>query len=198
MRIIQLLSVGTLGSILSACGGAPIVDRSAPHNTIVYKAQEIDNRQIHFIWIELPSSLNLGSNDIRVFMARTDPPGMLIPTESELPCIIQSENKYLDLRPVTLPFEYDGRQLMGSYTWAACASCVECYMDWDTTLEIIGTTKNDKLDLSIGIRHMGHNIQDDYLQIELRQEEPTSKEPRIMCRRSFDCMELEFAQRPYK
>jgi hypothetical protein len=162
MNIKQLLSVGTLGFALFACGGAPIIDGVVPADIGIYMAQDISNRQIHFVWMELPSSLNLGTNDVRIFMARTDPPGMLVPTETELPCIIRSENDYLDIRPVTLPFEYDGRQLVGSYTWKACASCVECYMDWDTTMEIVGTIEQDKMALSIGIRHMGHNIQDDF------------------------------------
>lgn len=192
----QLLLVGTLGFSLVACGGAPIIDKAAPPDTNIYMADDIANRQIHFIWIELPPSLNLGRNEIRVFMARTDPPGMLVPTETELPCIIQSANEYQDLRPVTLPFEFDGRQLVGSYTWKACASCVECYMDWDTIMEIVGVMEQDKMALSIGIRHMGHNIQDDYFRIELEQKEPSSREPRIQCRRSNDCMNVEFAPRP--
>ena len=195
MNIKRILSVGIPGFFLVTCGRAPIADGFVPPDISVYQAHDIANRQINFIWIELPSNLNLGTNDIRVFMARTDPPGMLIPTETELPCIIQSENEYQDLRPVTLPFEFDGRQMVGSYTWKACASCVECYMDWDTTMEIVGTMKQDKMDLAIGIRHMGHNIQDDFLGIDLWTEEPSSREPRILCRRSNDCMNMEFAPR---
>lgn len=196
MSINQLLIIGTLSFSLVACGIAPIADAFVPPDINVYQARDIDNQQINFVWIELPSSLDLGTNNLRIFMARTDPPGMLVPTETELPCIIQSENDYLDIRPVTLSFEYDGRQLVGNYTWKACASCVECYMDWETSMEIVGILEQDKMDLSIGIRHMGHNIQDDYLRIELRQEKPSSKEPRILCRRTNDCMDMEFAPRP--
>ena len=196
MRINQFLTVGIMCFFLVACGKSPSVNGGVPSDTSIYQAHDIANRQIHFIWIELPSSLNLGSNEIRVFMARTDPPGMLVPMETELPCLIQSDNEYLDLRPVTLPFEFDGRQLVGSYTWNACASCVECYMDWDTTMEIFGIMEQDKIALSIGIRHSGHNIQDDYLQIELRREKPSLMEPRILCRRSSDCKNLEFVSRP--
>ncbi len=184
MDLNHLLSVGVWGILLVACGGAPNVDKFAHIDTKIYQAHGIDNRQIHFVWFEVPSDLSIGRNDIRVFMARTDPPGMLVPTEAELPCIIGSEKEYLELRAVTLPFEFDGKQLEGSYTWKACASCVECYMDWDTTLEIIATLEQDLMLVSIGIRHMGHNVQDDYLQIELEPEKPSSREPRILCRRA--------------
>jgi hypothetical protein len=196
VSINQFLSVGTLGFFLVACGSAPITDGFVPPDISVYQAHDIANRQIHFIWIELPSNLNLGTNDIRVFIARTDPPGMLVPTETELPCIIQYENDYLDIRPVTLPFEYDGSQLSGSYDWKACASCVECYMDWETTMEIVGAMEQNKIALTIGIRHMGHNVQDDFLRTELWPEKLSSQEPRILCRRSNDCKNIEFAPRP--
>lgn len=196
MTVYQLLLVGATSLSIAACGVIPSMRSTVPSDINIFQAQDIDSRQIQFIWIELPSSLYLGRNDIRVFMARTDPPGMLVPTETELPCIIQSENKYLDLRPITIPFVYDGRQLVGSYTWNACATCIDCYMDWETTMEIIGVIEDDRMDLSIGIRHMGHNIQDNYLRVELWKEAPNSKEPRILCRRSFDCREMEFVPRP--
>jgi hypothetical protein len=145
--------------------------------------------------MELPSSLELGSNVIRLFMVRTDPPGMLVPTEVELPCIMQFKSEYMDIRPVSLDFEFDGKQLVGKYAWSACASCVECYMGWETTMEIVAILDQERMDLSIGIRHMGHNIQDDYLRVEMWQKEPDRMEPRILCRRSFDCAELEFVSR---
>lgn len=189
-RINQLLLAGILSLVLLACSGA------VPSDINIYQAQDIDHRQIDFVWIETPSSLSLGSNQVRVFMARTDPPGMLVPTETELPCIVQSADESLDLRPVRLPFEFDGEQLVGSYSWKACASCVECYMNWETTMEIVGTIEGGKMALAIGIRHMGHNIPDDYLNIELKQEKPGSQEPRILCRRSLECEDVEFVPRP--
>ena len=195
MRIDQLLIIGILCLVLYACGGLDFADGVPPSNTNVFMAQNIEDPQIQFVWIELPSNLNLGSNVMRLFVARLDPPGMWVPTETELPCIVQSENEYMDLRPVSIPVEFDGKQLLGSYTWSACASCIECYMDWDTTMEFLAEVKQDKMDLSIGIRHMGHNIQDDYVQIELRQETPNSKEPRILCPKSLNCMDVEFVPR---
>ena len=51
------------------------------------------------------------------------------------------------------------------------------------------------MELSIGIRHMGHDIQDKYLHVELSEEAPDSNEPRILCRRSFDCQDVEFVPR---
>ena len=195
MNIHKLFSVGALGLLLVACGKLPVSDKFVPQDVIIYQADEISNRQINLIWLEVPSSLDVGANDVRVFMARTDPPGMSVPTESELPCIVQADGKYLDIRPVTLPFEFVGSQQARRYKCMACASCVECYMDWETTMEIVGTIEQDKIDLSIGIRHMGHNIQDDFLRVELWPEEPDLREPRILCRRANDCMEVEFAQR---
>ncbi len=194
-RIVRFMWIGILAMALAACSGAPSDEGNIPTGVSIYQAQDIDNRQIHFIWLELPTSLAMGSNEVRVFMARTDPPAMLVPTETELPCIVQSEDEYLEFGPVTLPFEFDGVQLEGSYVWSACPSCEDCYMDWDTTMEIIGTMDQDKMDLGIGIRHMGHNILDDFFRIELGPEQPTSMEPSIQCRRTADCMGVEFVPR---
>lgn len=191
MRINRLLFIGMLSLVLGACSGT----QPGSTDTEVFLARDIDNRQIQFVWIELPAELTLGSNEIRLFMARLNPPGMLVPTETELPCIIQTEGEYMDLRPITIPVNFDGEQITGSYTWNACASCVECYLDWDTMLEFLADVEGNKINLAIGIRHMGHNIQDNYLQIELSQEAPDSNEPRILCRRSFDCQDVEFVPR---
>ena len=191
----QHFFAGLLGFVLCACSQASIDEGVVPTDVTVYFVEDIPHQQINFIWIELPLELDPGENDVRVFMARTDPPGMLVPTETELPCIIQSEEEYLDLRPLTLPFVVDGAQIVGSYSWMACASCVECYMNWETTMEIVGTIEQNKMELSVGIRHMGHNIQDDYVQLKLLQEEPSSKEPRIECRRASDCLDIEFVPR---
>ena len=120
---------------------------------------------------------------------------MTVPAVTELPCMVQSESDYLEIKPINLPFDYDGRQLIGSYIWRACTSCVECYKDWDTRMEIVGIFDQDILNLNIGIRHMGHNIQDDYLQIELRQGKPNVNKPRMLCKRSFECQDLEFTAR---
>lgn len=194
MNAKQIASLCMLWFGLAACGAVSFFDSAALPDTRIYMTEVGADDQIPFIWIELPSSLEIGRNEARVFMARRDPPGMLVPTETELPCIIQSTNDYFDLRPVTLPFEFDGHQLVGSYTWRACASCVECYMDWDTTMEMEATLEQDLMRLSIGIRHMGHNVQEDYLRIDLEQSSPTAKEPRIVCRSSSECQQVEFAR----
>jgi hypothetical protein len=128
-------------------------------------------------------------------MARTEPAGLLVPTNIELPCIIGTDEEYCEFRPLTLPFEYDGEQLVGSYAWEACASCVECYMNWTTTMEIVGTLDEGTMSLSIGIRHMGHNIQEDYLSVELLRENPGTREPGIRCRSTSECLDLEFLPR---
>lgn len=194
--ILPLLAIWFIAILLGACDGAVVPQRPAPTGVTIYTAQDIDNRQIHFVWLEVPEKLEIGSNDVRVFMARTDPPGMLVPTEVELPCIVQSEDEYLEFRAETLPFEFDGSKLEGSYVWKACASCIECYMNWDTRMEIVGTLEGETMALSIGIRHLGHNIIQDYTEIDLLQEEPTWQEPAIKCRRTSDCMIVEFLPRP--
>ena len=191
LRINQLLFIGIMSLMLCACGAT----QSTGGDTEVFLAQDIDNRQIQFVWMEIPTELTLGSNEIRLFIARLNPPGMLVPTETELPCIIQAEGEYMDLRPISIPVEFDGEQITGSYTWNACASCIECYLDWDTTLEFIADVEGNKIHLAIGIRHMGHNLQDDFLHVELWKEKPDLNEPRVLCRRSFDCQDVEFVTR---
>ena len=195
MAIRQILCYGALAIMLSGCRPTSAEQQGVAPDTRVFMAEDLTHRQVGFIWIELPASLRVGSNEARVFIARTDPPGMLIPTETELPCILKSQEQYFDLRPVTTPLEYDGRQFVWSYTWGACASCVDCYMDWDTTIEASGRIENESLVLSLGIRHMGHNIREDYLQVELERQVPTANEPRILCRSPNDCRNVEFVAR---
>lgn len=190
----EIITFGVLCFGLVACSNASLFDQAPPPDTRVYMTKGDADSQVPFIWIELPSKLENGRNDIRVFMARRDPPGMLVPTETELPCIIQSANEHVELRPVALPFMYDGHQLVGSYAWRACASCVECYIDWETTLEMVATLEENSIALSIGIRHMGHNIQEDYLRVELEQASPTAKEPGIQCWSAENCKQMEFAR----
>ena len=85
MGIRQVLCMGTLGLVLVACRSTGAEEQAVPSDVRIYLAEDIANRQVHFIWMELPASLQVGANEARVFMARTDPPGMLIPTETELP-----------------------------------------------------------------------------------------------------------------
>ena len=131
MRINRLLFIGMLSLVLGACSGT----QPGSPDTEVFLVEDIDNRQIESIWIEIPSDLSPGSNKIRLFMARPNPPGMLVPTETELPCIIQTEGEYMDLRSVSLLVDFDIELVKGIYTRNACASCIECYLDRDKTLE---------------------------------------------------------------
>ena len=194
MNAKQIASLCLLWFGLVSCGKASLLDHTTPLDTRVYMTEDDAESQIPFIWIELPSRLEIGRNDVRVFMARRDPPGMLVPMETELPCILHSANDYLEMHPVTLPFEFDGHQLVGSYAWRACASCVECYMDWETTLEMAATLEQDMMMLSTGIRHMGHNIREDYMRVDLELASPTAKEPRIQCWSTSECRQVEFAR----
>lgn len=195
MKYRHVVTLCIMGVTLTTCQGTSVVSVDVPTDVRVFHAPDLDNRQINFVWIETPSDLILGSNKVRVFMARTNPPGMLVPTETELPCLVQGEKEYLDLRPVMLEFDFDGEQLFGSYMWNACASCIECYMDWDTTMEINAMLAQEQMEVSIGIRHMGHNIQDKFVQFQLQEQAPSKDEPRILCRRSFDCKDVELVPR---
>jgi hypothetical protein len=179
----------------TACSDLGLGDTAGDTNIVTYMARDIDNPQVHFMWIELPSTLEPGSNPVRVFMARTDPPGMLLPMVTELPCILEDSEGFLDVRSETLVFDYAEGQLAGSYTWGACASCVECYLDWDTRMEINARAAGESLIVSIGFRHMGHNILQDYMQVELPMVKTTDKEPRILCGQS-ECKRVQFVTKP--
>jgi hypothetical protein len=120
---------------------------------------------------------------------------MLLPMVTEPPCILEDSEGFFDVRSETLLFDYAEGQLMGSYTWGAYASCVECYLDWDTRMEIDVRAVGESLIVSIGTRHMGHNILQDYMQVELPKVKTTDKEPRILCSR-FECKRVQFVTKP--
>lgn len=162
-----------------------------PSDKRAFMAEDVEHRQMQFAWIQLPEFLEEGEVAVQVFLARLDPPSSVVPMLTELPCLLQSEDDNLEIRPAAIEFQYDGDQLRGEYSWQACASCVECYMDWETRMEITLTPAEEALLVSLAIRHMGHNLQDEYLNIEIPEIKPSRKEPALICSTS-GCDEIEF------
>ena len=62
-------------------------------------------------------------------------------------------------------------------------------------MEFTAEVEQEEMALSVAIRHMGHNIQEDFAQIELQEVQPDSNEPRILCSKSLECRDVEFVPR---
>jgi hypothetical protein len=107
-----------------------------------------------------------------------------------------SDNEVAILGAERIPFEFkeDGT-FAGSYTYKACPECIECYMNWDYTLQITGTMLKEKILLDIAIKHFGHNVPGSYVSAELGLVSTTNKEPRITCNRLIECKEIVFVRR---
>lgn len=181
--------------ILSACS-SPEVYSSAPlPDSIIFMAEGIENEKIQFIWLEIPASIQPGIEDMRLFLAKTEPPELAIPNPNELRCTL-SENETAILGPERVPFKFkeDGT-FTGSYTYKACPDCIECYMNWDYTLEISGKTLEETILLDIAIKHFGHNVQGSYVSAELALVRNANKEPRIECNRMIECKKVKFVTR---
>ena len=80
----------------------------------------------------------------------------------------------------------------GSYTYRACPECIECYMNWDYTLEMTGSISGETVLLDIAIVHFGLNVQGSYLSTELVLTQNAKKEPRIKCNRLIECKQIKF------
>ena len=134
--------------------------------------------------------------DIRLFLAKIIPPEPTIPNPNELRCTLISANETAILGPERIPFEFkeDGT-FVGSYTYKACPDCIECYLNWDTTLQITGTVLDETILLVIAIVHIGHNVQGRYLSTELGLVNDADVESRITCNRLIACDEIEFVRR---
>lgn len=179
--------------ILSACSPPEVYSSEPLTDSIVFIAEGIDNAKIQFIWLEIPASIQPGIKEVRLFLAKTEPPESTIPNPNELRCILPSENETAILGPEKVAFEFkDDGTFTGTYTYKACPVCVECYMNWDYTLEIRGTVLDDMVLLDIAIKHIGHNVQGSYVTAELTLVSNTNKEPRISCNRLIECKEIEF------
>jgi len=181
--------------LLSGCN-SPVEYSSEPlPESTIFVAEGISNEKIQFIWLELPSPVKSGIADVRLFLTKTEYPEPTIPNPNELQCSL-SENETAILGPERLPFEfYDDGTFLGSYTYKACPECIECYMNWDTTLEITGMILEETVSLEIAIKHFGHNVQGSFVSAELRLVSNPDKEPRITCNREIECKKIRFVTR---
>lgn len=182
--------------LLSACSSPKVYSSEPLPESTIFVAEGIDNTIIQFLWLELPAPIEAGLADVRLFLAKTEPPEPIIPTPNELRCKLSSANEYAILGPEKILFEFkeDGT-FLGSYTYKACPECIECYMNWDYTLEITGSLSQETVFLDIAIQHIGHNVQGSFVSAELALARNTNKEPRITCNRAIDCKEILFVTR---
>lgn len=182
--------------LLPACVSPEVYpSESLPEKTI-FVGEGIDNARIQFLWLELPASIKPGLADVRLFLAKTEPPEPTIPNPNELRCKLSSANEYAILGPERIPFEFkeDGT-FLGSYTYKACPECIECYMNWDYTLEITGAISQETVFLEIAIQHIGQNVQGSFVSAELAIVKNANKEPQITCNRIIECQEIVFITR---
>ena len=179
---------------LSGCR-SPVVYSSEPLvDSDIYMVEGIENEKIQFAWVEIPATLKPGEDYVRLFLAKTDPPEPTIPNPNDLRCTL-SENEKAILGPEKIPFEFkENGDFLGSYTYKACPPCIECYMNWDYTLEMTGTIDGDVIQLDIAIKHFGHNVPGSYVSAEL-QLVPDTNEPRITCNKEIQCKDIVFVPR---
>ena len=182
--------------LLSACSSPEVYSSEPLPESIIFEAEGIDNAKIQFLWLELPAPIKPGFADVRLFLAKTEPPEPTIPNPNELQCILSSENEYAILGPERVLFEFkEDETFLGSYTYKACPECIECYMNWDYTLEITGSISQETVLLDIAIQHIGHNVQGSFVSAELALASNTNKEPRISCNHTIECKEIVFVTR---
>ena len=182
--------------LLSACSSPDVYSSEPLPESTIFVTEGIDNARIQFLWLELPAPIKPGLADVRLFLAKTLPPEPTIPNPNELRCKLSSANEYVILGPERILFEFkeDGT-FLGSYTYKACPECIECYMNWDYTLEITGSISQETVFLDIAVQHIGHNIQGSFVSAELALAGNTNKEPQITCNRAIECKEIFFVTR---
>ena len=197
MHIRQLILISVCFILLlSACSSTEVYSSEPLPESKIFIAEGIDNTIIQFIWLELPVPVKPGLADVRLFLAKTEPPEPTLPNPTGLQCKLSSENEYAIFGPESIPFEFkeDGT-FLGSYTYKACPECIECYINWDYTLEITGSISQEKVFIDIAIQHFGLNVQGSFVSAELAIDKNSNKEPRISCNRSIECKEIEFVTR---
>jgi hypothetical protein len=179
--------------LLSACSSPEVYSSEPLQESNIFIAEGVDNARIQFLWLELPDPIKPGLSDARLFLAKTEPPEPNIPNPSELRCILSTENDSAILGPERVPFEFneDGT-FFGSYTYEACPECIECYVNWDYTLEITGSISGETVFIDIAIKHFGHNIQGSFVSAELQLTSNANEEPRISCNQMIECKEIVF------
>jgi hypothetical protein len=182
--------------IISACSSPQVYSSDPLTKSKIFLAEGIDNPRINFIWLELPDPVKPGEADVRLFIAKTSPPEPILPSPNELRCELSSADEYAILGPERLLFEFKRDDTFaGSYTFRACPECIECYINWDTTLEMTGVILPEGVDLEIAIKHLGHNVQGSFVRAELKPVSNVDEEPRIICDQEIKCQEIDFFTR---
>ena len=178
---------------LLACSSPEVYTSQPLLDSVIYMADGIENEKIQMVWLEVPKSPGVGETDVRLFLAKHEPPEPTIPNPNDLRCILESDDEFAMLGPEKVPFEFmeDG-SFTGSYTYRACPDCIECYMNWDYTLEMNGSISEETVLLEVEIIHFGHNVQGSYLSTELTLAENANKEPRIKCNRLIKCNGVKY------
>jgi len=157
-------------------------------------AEGVKNEKIQFIWMEMPASIETGEEYVRLFLAKMEPPEPAIPNPNNLRCTL-SENEKATLGPERILFEFKGNgEFSGNYTYKACPPCIECYMNWDYTLEMTGTITEETVLLDIAIKHFGQNVQGSFVSAELHLAPNANREPRITCDRTISCKDINFVK----
>ena len=182
-----------LALTLLACSSPEVYTSQPLPDSVIYMADGIENEKIQMVWMEIPQSPGIGEEYVRLFLAKHEPPEPTIPNPNDLRCILNSDDEFAILGPEIVPIEFmeDG-SFTGSYTYRACPDCIECYMNWDYTLEMTGSISEETILLEVAIIHFGHNVQGSYLSTELTLAENAKKEPRIKCNRLIKCKEVKF------
>ena len=167
--------------LLAACRSPEVYSSDPLDESTIYFVEGIDNTRIQFLWLELPTPIEPGLAEARLFLAKTNPPESTIPNPNDLKCELPSENDHAILGPerIVLEFLGDGT-FTGSYTYKACPDCIECYMNWDYTLNITGSRSQESVILDIAIEHIGLNVPGSFVNAELSFA-GNDKEPRITC-----------------
>jgi len=90
--------------LFSACSSPEVYSSEPLEASTIFVAEEIDNTKIQFIWLELPTPITPGKQDVRLFLAKTsEPPEPTIPNANELRCLLESENDTAILGPERVP-----------------------------------------------------------------------------------------------
>lgn len=187
-----LLSISFALTLL-ACSSPEVYTSQPLPDPVVYMADGIKNEKIQMAWLEVPKSLGTGEEYVRLFLAKNEPPEPTIPNPNDFRCSLSAEDEFAILGPEIVLFRFmaDG-SFTGSYTYRACPDCIECYMNWDYTLEMTGSISDETVLLNIAIVHFGHNVQGSYLSAELTPAKNTKTEPRIKCNRLIECKQIKY------
>lgn len=181
---------------ISACGSPQAQSSVSSPEPRIFAADGIDNPRIQFIWLELPQSIEPGQAEVRLFIAQIEPPEPILPSPNELRCELKPEDEPAILGPESVPFEFTSEgTFSGSYTFRACPECIECYINWDTILEITGVISAEGVNLEIAIKHLGHNVPGSFVSAELEPTLNPSQVPIIVCNHTLECQEIVFVNR---